>query len=103
MYQIVLCTCPNQDIAKQIATELVMDKLAACVNIIPGITSIYSWQGEVMSDDEVQLLIKTQNCFFSALKLKIKTLHPYDIPEIVAIDIQQGDKHYLNWIKGSLK
>jgi len=103
MYQIVLCTCPNQEVAKQIATELVTDKLAACVNIIPGITSIYCWQGEVISDDEVQLLIKTQNCFFSALKLKINELHPYDIPEIIAIDIQQGDKNYLNWIKGSLK
>ena len=55
MYQIVLCTCPNQDVAKEIATELVTDKLAACVNIIPGITSIYHWQGEVTSDDEVQL------------------------------------------------
>jgi len=103
MYQIVLCTCPNKDIAKQIASELVSEKLAACVNIIPGILSVYAWQDKVTSDDEVLLLIKTQNCFFSALKLKIKTLHPYDIPEIIAIDIQQGDKNYLNWIKGSLK
>jgi len=103
MYQIVLCTCPNKDIAELIANALVSEKLAACVNILPGIMSVYSWQDKVTSDDEVLLLIKTQNCFFSALKQKIKAIHPYDIPEIIAIDIQQGDKNYLNWIKGSLK
>lgn len=103
MYQVILCTCPNMDLAKKIATTLVTNKLAACVNIISNIVSIYNWNDKLVSDDEVQLLIKTQSCLFSAVESEIIALHPYDTPEIIAIDIQQGNKHYLNWIKGSLK
>ncbi|WP_440874958.1 divalent-cation tolerance protein CutA [Thalassotalea sp. PLHSN55] len=103
MFQIVLCTCPNSDVANVIAQTLVQEKLAACVNIIPKITSVYYWQDKVVCDDEIQLLIKTTNEKFALLAERIKSLHTYDVPEIIAVNIQQGDKQYLNWITESIK
>ncbi|MEW6981098.1 divalent-cation tolerance protein CutA [Colwelliaceae bacterium 6471] len=103
MYQLILCTCPSKIIASEIANYLVTNKLAACVNILPGIESIYCWQEKVESSNEVQLLIKTQAEKFQQLAKAINKLHPYDVPEIIALNIQQGDKHYLNWITESLK
>ncbi|WP_057830439.1 divalent-cation tolerance protein CutA [Colwellia sp. TT2012] len=103
MYQLVLTTCPNETVAQNIAQQLVTEKLAACVNIIPNITSVYYWQGELQCDNEVQLLIKTDENTFAALNERINQLHPYDVVEIIALNIQQGDKHYLNWISNSLK
>ena len=103
MYQIVLCTCPSMDIAKQLATHLVTEKLAACVNIMPQVTSIYQWQGEIQQDSEFQLIIKTTVNNFNALSDAISQLHPYDVPEIIAVDIVNGNQPYLNWISESLK
>ena len=102
-YQLVLCTCPNDNVAKEIAKHLVTEKLAACVNITSGITSIYTWQGQVESTQEVQLIIKSTEEHFELISKAISTLHPYDIPEIIALNIQQGDTNYLNWITESLK
>jgi periplasmic divalent cation tolerance protein len=103
MYQAVLCTCPNMENAKQIASHLVEEKYAACVNIIPNTTSIYRWQEQTQCDEEVQLLIKTESVKFNLVCGEIKSLHQYDTPEVIALNIQQGDKEYLNWIKESLK
>ncbi len=103
MYQLVLTTCPDEKVAKNIATHLVTEKLAACVNIIANITSIYSWQDELQCDNEVQLLIKTKEDTFEVLNERINQLHPYDVVEVIALNIQQGDKHYLNWITNALK
>ena len=103
MYQVILCTCPNLEIAQTIATQLVEKKLAACVNMIPNVTSVYRWQENVVSDTEVQLLIKSETKYFDLLNDKIKQLHPYETPEVIALNIQQGDRHYLNWITESLK
>lgn len=103
MYQLVLTTCPNQSVAKDIAKHLVTEKLAACVNIIDNITSVYSWQDKLQCDNEVQLLIKTEEQKFAALNQRINHLHPYDVVEVIALNIQQGDKQYLNWISNSLK
>ncbi|MCP4989737.1 MAG: divalent-cation tolerance protein CutA [Colwellia sp.] len=103
MYQLVLTTCPDEKVAKNIATHLVTEKLAACVNIIANITSIYSWQDELQCDNEVQLLIKTKGDTFEFLNKRINQLHPYDVVEVIALNIQQGDKHYLNWITNALK
>jgi periplasmic divalent cation tolerance protein len=103
MYQLVLTTCPNEEVAKKIAQHLVSRKLAACVNIVPNVTSVYSWQNEIHCDNEVQLLIKTAEILFAELSKEINQLHPYDVVEIIALNIQQGDKHYLNWISNSLK
>mgnify|MGYP005986580373 FL=1 len=103
MYQLVLTTCPDEIVAKNIAQYLVTEKLAACVNMLPNITSVYRWQDELQCDNEVQLLIKTEESKFAALSDRINQLHPYDVVEIIALNIQQGDKHYLNWITNSLK
>jgi len=102
-FQLVLTTCPNEQIAKAIAENLVKEKLAACVNILPNITSVYHWQGEIQCDNEVQLLIKTDSERFLLLNARINELHPYDVVEVIALNIQQGDKHYLNWINEYLK
>jgi len=102
-FQLILTTCPNEQIAKTIAQHLVAEKLAACVNILPNITSIYQWQGELQCDEEVQLLIKTDSEKFALLNTRINKLHPYDVVEVIALNIQQGDKHYLNWISEHLK
>ncbi len=103
MYQIVLCTCPAHEDAKAIAHHLVAKKFAACVNIIPQITSVYAWQGEVHEACEHQLLIKTLASQVEELTQAIEKLHPYDVPEIIAINIDGGKQAYLNWISESLK
>ncbi|GLX84142.1 divalent-cation tolerance protein CutA [Thalassotalea loyana] len=103
MYQIVLCTCPTQEVAKEIAHNVVNKKLAACVNIIPQMTSVYLWQGEVHQDNEQQLIIKTLTNKVDELTQAIERLHPYDVPEIIAVNIDAGNHAYLNWITESLK
>mgnify|MGYP000692876492 CR=1 FL=1 len=103
MYQVVLCNCPDSNVAQTIATQLVQEKLAACVNIMPNITSVYSWQEKIETDTEVMLLIKTTQSHFDKLAVLINSMHPYDVPEIVALNIQQGNNAYLNWITESLK
>ena len=102
-FQLVLTTCPNEQIAKTIAEHLVKNKLAACVNILPNVTSIYHWQGKIQCDNEVKLLIKTDSEKFALLNAQINKLHPYDVVEVIALNIQQGDNHYLNWISEYLK
>jgi len=94
----ILCTVPTLSIAQKIATELVSCELAACCNIIPGITSIYRWQGKVETDDELLMLIKSTEENYKAIENSIKELHPYEVPEIIALPIQQGFDKYLHWI-----
>lgn len=96
-YGIVLVTAGSQEEAHSIARTLVEKRLAACVNLLP-IQSVYTWKGEIQSDDEWQLLIKTDLAKFSALKTQIEELHSYEIPEIVAAPIVAGSLPYLNWI-----
>ena len=102
-FQLVLTTCPNDQVAKEIAEHLIREKLAACVNILPNITSIYQWQDELQYDNETQLLIKTHSDKFTLLNERINQLHPYEVVEVIALNIQQGDKHYLTWIQDYLK
>ena len=103
MYQLVLTTCPDETVARNIAKHLVTEKFAACVNIIANITSVYTWQEQLQCDNEVQLVIKTEANNFIKLNERINQLHPYDVVEVIALNIQQGDKQYLNWISNSLK
>lgn len=103
MFQIILCTCPDFESAKLLAKHLVTNKHAACVNILPNITSIYLWQDKLECETEVQVLIKTTAEKFAYVRDEIKRLHRYDTPEIIAMNIQQGDNDYLNWITESLK
>lgn len=96
---LVLCTCPDEDSARQLSEFIVQEKLAACVNIVNPISSIFAWQGRIHTERESLLLIKTTERAYSALEQAIKQQHPYDVPEIIAIPIQQGSADYLNWIR----
>ena len=100
--QLVLCTVPNRECAEQIAEALVAEQLAACVNIIPGIASVYRWKGGMEKDEELLLLIKTSQGMYESLEQRIRALHPYELPEIIAVSIQAGQKDYIKWIENSL-
>ncbi len=102
MHQLIFCTCPNDNTARQIATTLVEKQLVACANIIPGITSIYQWQGEITSDEEQLLILKSDAQHYPQLEAEILTLHPYELPEIVAVSMAQALPAYLNWIDSCL-
>lgn len=95
---IVLCTVPDQSSAEQIAGALVDERLAACVNILPGVTSVYSWQGKRETDREVVLIIKTRQGVYQNLEQRLVALHPYELPEIVAVPLVEGLAGYLGWI-----
>ncbi|MCW9023544.1 MAG: divalent-cation tolerance protein CutA [Gammaproteobacteria bacterium] len=100
---LVLNTCPDEAVAESIAEVLVSQKLAACVNILPKIRSIYAWKGNIERDNEVLLLIKTRKEQFQALEQTIVQLHPYELPEIIGVSVDTGLKDYLNWINTSLE
>lgn len=97
-YQLLLCTCPDQVTAEKIAKLLVSERLAACVNVLPGITSFYIWEGQAESAQEHLLLVKAKQENYPALEAAIKNHHPYELPEIIAISIERGLPEYLNWI-----
>ena len=96
--RIVFCTCPDNDSASRIAEALVGERLAACVNLLPAIDSVYRWQGAIERASEVQLIIKTVESRLNALTARIHALHPYDLPEVIAIEAAGGSPAYLDWI-----
>jgi len=96
---IVFITASKEDEAVTIAKALVEDRLAGCVNIIRGIRSIYRWQGNIEDDKEVLMIAKTTKKLFKALEKKVKELHSYDVPEIIAMPITEGSKDYLQWLQ----
>ncbi|NOY67691.1 MAG: divalent-cation tolerance protein CutA [Gammaproteobacteria bacterium] len=100
-YQIILNTCPDMDTATNIANTLIDEGLAACVNIIPGLTSIYKWQGKLESGTEVLLMIKTRSGLYPQVESRIVSLHSYELPEIISVPIEHGLKAYLDWIDNS--
>ncbi len=101
--QLVLSTCPDRDTAERLARMLVERRLAACVNIVPGLLSVYRWQGEVQRDEEHLLLIKTDRARYPALETALRAAHPYELPEIVAVTISNGSTDYLRWITSELE
>lgn len=100
---IVLCSCPDQESAERIANHLVENRLAACVNISSQVRSVYRWQGEIEQADEYMLSIKTTASSYDELELAILSIHPYELPEIVAIPIVTGLQNYLGWINQCTK
>lgn len=97
--RIVFCTHPETEAAKKLAATLVDERLAACVNIIPAVTSIYSWQSKTETDQECQLIIKTTESRLDELEKLIQTEHPYELPELIAVSVSDGSAGYLDWIQ----
>ena len=95
---VVLCTCPDESVADRIARELVGARLAACVNRLPGVRSIYRWKGAVQDEPEVLLAIKTVRSRYEELEMRLKALHPYEVPEIIAVPVLAGAAPYLAWL-----
>lgn len=93
------CTCPDAASAQRIAEALVGERLAACVNHLPGIRSTYRWQDAVQTDSEELLLIKTSAARLTALERRLLELHPYDVPELIAVPVTQGYEAYLDWVR----
>jgi periplasmic divalent cation tolerance protein len=96
---IVFCTCPDTPTASRLAKTLVDERLAACVNVVGGIASTYRWNGEVHVADEVLLVIKTMADRFEAMQARLVALHPYDVPEVLAIEPAAGAAPYLAWLE----
>ena len=101
-YEIILCTCPDKNTAKKLAHLLITKKLAACVNILPGLLSIYSWEEQIESVQEHLLLIKTTKDNYQAIETLLFKNHPYEVPEIIAVPIERGLPEYLEWIDSCL-
>ena len=95
--------CPDLDSARHIGTHLIKNQLAACVNLIPKVESIYSWNNEINQDLEVLTLFKTKEELLDKLELAILELHSYDVPEIIVLPVDGGSKSYLEWIADSTK
>lgn len=95
---LILTNCPDESVANAIALALVESGLAACVNILPRVESIYRWQGAVESASEIPLLIKSTAANYAALETTIRQRHPYEVPEIIALPITHGLPAYLNWV-----
>lgn len=97
-YLVVITNAPDRDCALKIAHALIERKLAACVNILAACTSVYRWQGKLESATEVPLLIKTRAEIYDEVEVAIRSLHPYELPEIVAVRIERGLPDYLDWV-----
>jgi periplasmic divalent cation tolerance protein len=99
---VVLVTAPSHDVADRIVTTIVEEGLAACGNIVPGVTSIYRWEGTVQRDSEVLILFKTTGAVLSRLMTRVEEIHPYDVPEVLAVPVAAGSEAYTAWVAASV-
>ena len=100
---LVLCTLPPGDAAAGIARAVVEERLAACVNIVPAIRSIYAWDGALQDDEEQLAILKTTADRFDELRTRLLQLHPYSVPEIIAMPVADGHLAYLGWVRDSVR
>lgn len=100
---VVLMTAPDEAVAARIAHAVVEESLAACVNIVPAIRSVYRWQGKVEDEREVLMIAKSRRALLEPLCERVKALHPYSVPEVIALPIAAGSADYLAWITGSTR
>ena len=99
---VVLSTAANEEEAERIARRLVEEKLAACVNVVPGVQSFYRWEGKIERQSEILLIAKTTTTKFADLEREVRALHSYETPEIIALPIVAGSSPYLAWLIDSL-
>ncbi|KAI5654989.1 hypothetical protein M9H77_32176 [Catharanthus roseus] len=100
---VVYVTVPNKEAGKKLAESIVKERLAACVNRVPGVESVYEWKGEIQTDSEELLIIKTRESLLEALTEHVKANHEYEVPEVIALPITGGNLQYLEWIKNSTR
>ncbi|KAE8659251.1 Protein CutA [Hibiscus syriacus] len=100
---VVYVTVPNREAGRKLAGSIVKEKLAACVNIVPGVESVYEWEGKINTDPEELLIIKTRQSLLPALTEHVKANHEYDVPEVIALPINGGSPQYLEWLKNSTR
>lgn len=96
---VVLCTCPDATTARRLADSLIRERLAACANILPGLMSVYEWEGKMEADSEALLLIKTTPEAYAGLEAALAREHPYELPEIIAVPVDRGLEGYLQWVR----
>jgi len=95
---VVLVTAPDAEVGARIGRALVEEGLAACANLLPGVRSIYRWQGAVHEGAEVLLILKTRAALAAALAARVRALHPYELPEVIALPVAGGSQPYLDWV-----
>ena len=100
---VVLVTTPTPERAAEIARAVVEERLAACGNVVPGLRSIYRWEGKLQDEGEALLVLKTTRARFEELKQRVLSLHPYQVPEVIALPVQAGSAPYLAWIAGETR
>ena len=96
--RIVYCTCPREK-SREVARKLVEDRMVACVNVIPGVQSIYRWEGQVQEETEDLLVMKTSEDAVIHLLVSLPDLHPYDVPEILSVEVSEGHRPYIDWVE----
>ena len=97
-----MSTAPSRAAAEEIAGALVEERLAACVNVVAGVTSIYRWKGEVAREAEVLMVLKSTRSGIERLRERLVELHPYDVPEVLVLDVQDGHMPYLDWVRAEV-
>ena len=102
-YQIAFCTAPDMEVAERLAASMVEQKLAACVNLLPQVTSVYQWQGQIEKEQEILMLIKTEADLMLELGEFLDNQHPYEVPELISCNIEQASASYLQWLSDTLK
>ena len=100
--RVVLMTAPDLDVARELGRRLVEERLAACANIVPGLISIFHWDGELQDQSEVLLVLKTTGSAVGALVERAASLHPYDVPEVLALTVVEGYVPYLDWVRSEV-
>jgi periplasmic divalent cation tolerance protein len=100
---VVLSTCATEADAERLARALVEGRLAACVTVVPGVRSFYPWKGETESSAEFLLIVKTSRELFPELRAEMEKLHPYEVPELLALPVVAGAENYLNWLQANLR
>jgi periplasmic divalent cation tolerance protein len=100
---VLLVTAPSADVAAALARTLVEEGLAACGNVVPAVRSIYRWEGKIHDDAEALLVLKTERRLVAALKARLPELHPYQVPELLVVPVEDGLAPYLEWIGASLR
>ncbi len=97
--RVLLCTVPSPEVGKTLARGLLTDRLCACVNVVPGLTSMYRWEGKLVEDREALMVIKTRGALIDDVTRHITENHPYTVPEVIALDVSAGHASYLDWVR----